>query len=205
MSDSSVPSSLTRRLLSTATAASVGLGAGLGVSSVGHVPAPSPEVLLAMEIGAHYEGLRFTPYRDGGGVWTVCRGITGPAVDQAARTGKRYSEAECKRLELAHYAQAERDARRLYRHWGSYNMWVRASMLDMLYNLGAAQVGASTHVREANAGRLDAACAQMLRWVWGRDARTGQKVRWAGLVKRRNATAEICAEWGRDGHFSAGV
>ena len=52
MSDSSVPSSLTRRLLSTATAASVGLGAGLGVSSVGHVPAPSPEVLLAMEIGA---------------------------------------------------------------------------------------------------------------------------------------------------------
>ena len=49
------------------------------------------------------------------------------------------------------------------------------------------------------------ACAQMLRWVWGHDAHTGQKVRWMGLVKRRNATAEICAEWGRDGHFSAGV
>ena len=201
MPDSSVPQSLRQRLLATALAAAgVGAGAGYTVADAPILASPSPEVLLAMEIGAHYEGLRLVPYRDGagGGVWTVCRGITGPAVVP----GKRYSEAECKQLELRHYLRVEREARRLYRHWADYNLWVRASMLDMLYNLGATQVGGSTHLRLANAGKLDEACAQMLRWVWGRDARTGQRVQWQGLKNRRATTTEICAEWGRDGHFT---
>ena len=47
------------------------------------------------------------------------------------------------------------------------------------------------------------ACEQMPRWVRGTVA--GQKVTLPGLVDRRGTTRELCAEWGRDGHFSSSV
>lgn len=199
-STSSVPSFLRTRLLAVALAAG---GAGFGAASIATntVDSPSPELLLAMELGAYYEGVRFTPYQDAGGIWTVCRGITGAAV----KRGKTYTEAECKQLELTHYQRVEREAKQLYTHWSEYNIWVRASMLDMLYNLGSPQVRTSTHRKLANAGDLPGACLQMTRWVWGRDARTGKKVQWNGLVERRGTTAELCSSWGRDGHFSSEV
>lgn len=37
------------------------------------------------------EGTEYTPYRDVGGVWTVCQGITGPQVIP----GRTYSKEEC--------------------------------------------------------------------------------------------------------------
>ena len=43
---------------------------------------------------ASWEGTEFTPYRDLGGVWTVCEGVTGPAVIP----GKVYSRQECRDL-----------------------------------------------------------------------------------------------------------
>lgn len=202
-SPSSVPSGLRGRLLSIGLAASLGAGTGFATSELtgADAPALSTAVLLAMELGDHYEGVRFTPYRDTGGIWTVCRGITGAAV----RPGKTYTEHECKQLEITHYQRIEREAKSLYTHWHSYNPWVQASMLDMLYNLGAGQVRQSTHRKLANAGDLTGACQQMTRWVYGRLASTGQKVQLAGLVKRRTTSAELCADWGRDGHFSMQV
>lgn len=38
-----------------------------------------------------FEGVRLTPYRDVGGVWTVCAGVTGALVIP----GKTYTAAEC--------------------------------------------------------------------------------------------------------------
>ncbi|WP_375708228.1 glycoside hydrolase family protein [Delftia acidovorans] len=54
-----------------------------------------------------------------------------------------------------------------------------------------------------NAGQLDAACQQMPRWVYG--TVNGVPTRLPGLVDRRDATRELCAQWGRDGHFSAAL
>ncbi len=166
---------------------------------------PSAEVLLAMELGAHFEssGRHIgTPYVDRlgrGQPLTVCNGITGPEVV----AGRQYSREDCKRLELPRYLQAERDAKRLFVHWATYNVWVRASILDMIYNLGVQAVADSSMRRLANAGDLVGACAQMPRWVYGTVA--GQRARLPGLVDRRDTTRELCAEWGRDGHFSAGL
>lgn len=200
---SSVPSGLRGRLLSVGLAASIGAGTGFATSELTDTDAPvlSTSVLLAMELGNHYEGVRFTPYRDTGGIWTVCRGITGAAV----RPSKTYTETECKQLEIAFYQRIEREAKSLYTHWNSYNPWVQSSLLDMIYNLGSGQVRSSTHRKLANAGDLTGACQQMTRWVYGRLASTGQKVQLAGLVKRRTTSAELCADWGRDGHFSSVV
>jgi lysozyme len=73
----------------------------------------------------------------------------------------------------------------------------------MVYNLGPSVLDGTTLVRLGNAGDLVGMCEQMPRWVRG--TVNGQKVVLPGLVDRRATTRELCAEWGRDGHFSAGL
>ncbi|GHC72522.1 lysozyme [Pseudorhodoferax aquiterrae] len=189
---------LRKRLL--AAAASVALAGGAYVASQ-----PSAEVLLAMELGAHFEssgrhiGKPYVDRLGRGQPLTVCNGVTGPDVV----ADRYYTPDDCHRLELPRYLQAERDAKRLFVHWVTYNVWVRASILDMIYNVGAQAVADSSMRRLANAGDLVGACAQMPRWVYGTVA--GQRTKLPGLVDRRDTTNELCAEWGRDGHFSAGL
>lgn len=191
---SKLPKNLKARLL--ATALSLGLiGGGAYVHQ--NSQHPSPAVQLAMELGTHYEGSRLEAYQDTAGVWTICKGITHGVTPTSV-----YTPQQCHQLELAHYQELEHTATQLYTHWHSYNPWVQASMLDMLFNLGAPQVKNSTHLTLANQGNLEAACAQMPRWVWATDAATGQRVQLAGLKNRRQTTAELCSQWGRTGHFS---
>ena len=163
----------------------------------------SDAVKLAMVLGSYYESsFRHigTPYVDRlgkGQPLTVCNGITGAGVV----AGRYYTPADCKRLELPKYLAAEKAAKRLFTRWGSYNIWVRASIIDMIYNLGEATVAASTLRAQANAGAdFEVWCPQMQRFVYGTVG--GKKTRLPGLVARREATAELCRDWGRDGHFS---
>lgn len=191
---------LRNRLLATA--------AGLAAAAAGGYVAtkeagPSPAVALASEIGLHYEssGRHIgTPYIDRlgkGQPLTVCAGVTGPEVV----AGRYYRPEDCERLERPKYREAERQARRALRNWDTYNVWVQASFIDMAYNVPSALEPSTTVMRLANAGQLDAACQQMPRWVYG--TVNGVPARLPGLVDRRDATRELCAQWGRDGHFSA--
>lgn len=188
------------RLLALATSLAVGTTGALYVGNQ-----PSAEVILAMELGAYFEssGKHIgKPYVDRvgkGQPLTVCNGVTG----QEVVAGRYYSPDDCKRLERPKYLEAERAAKRLFKHWVLYNVWVRASLIDMIYNLGEAAVAASSMRTLANAGNLAAACAQMTRWVYG--TVSGQRVILNGLVDRRQTTAELCSDWGRDGHFSAEI
>ncbi len=199
---SRVPAALRNRLIALTVAIAAGTA---GVGTYVGASQPSAEVLLAMEIGAHYEsGGRHigTPYVDKigkGQPLTVCNGITGPEVV----AGRYYTPDDCKRIELPRYLEAERAAKRLFRFWSTYNVWVRASIIDMLFNLGEPKVATSTLLAKGNAGDLAGMCAQMPRWVYGTVNR--QPVRMPGLIGRRGTTEELCADWGRDGHFSAAV
>lgn len=188
------------RLVKVALALTIAGAGAAGSYFASQIP---PEVALAMEIGAHYEssGRHIgKPYVDSigkGQPWTVCNGITGPEVDPV----RTYTREDCKRLELPKYREAAQQARAALRHWGAYNVWVRASFIDMVFNVGPAALDGTTIQRLANAGDLAAACEQMPRWVHG--TVNGQKVRLPGLVDRRATTRELCAEWGRAGHWSA--
>lgn len=195
---SKIPSVLRNKLMALAT------GFALGAATLVAVDQPSAEVQLAMEIGAHYEssGRHIgKPYRDmigKGQPWTVCNGVTGPEVDPS----KYYTADDCKRLELPKYLEAERAAKLLFKHWSDYNVWVRAGLIDMIFNLGESTVAASTLRAQANAGQpFDVWCPQMQRFVYG--TVNGKKTRLDGLAKRRDTTAELCRDWGRDGHFSS--
>lgn len=197
---SKVPEALRNRLLQVATALALGAAT---VALVPGEPPPSDAVRLAMEIGAFYESSNRhigTPYIDKAGKgqpWTVCAGITGAGVVP----GKTYTREDCKRLELPRYRRAEAQAAQALRHWRSYNVWVRASFIDMAFNVPSALEPDTTIMRRANAGDLAGACLQMPRWVYG--TVNGRSARLPGLVGRRATTAELCAEWGRDGHFSS--
>lgn len=191
---------LKKRLLSIA----VGLGIGAGTTVYMTAPiAPSPEVQLARELGAYFEssGRHIgTPYIDRNGKGqplTVCAGVTGSEVV----AGRYYTQDDCKRLELQKYQQAERIAVRSLKHWEDYNVWVRASFIDVAYNVPDA-LGADTRLTHLANDRndLQAVCMQMPRWVFG--TVNGVKTRLPGLIDRRETTRELCAEWGRSGHFS---
>lgn len=186
------------RLLKAALAIAVGAA---GVITY-QVQQPSAAVQLAMELGSHFEssGRHIgTPYVDKlgkGQPLTVCNGVTGDGVV----AGRTYSPDDCKQLERPRYLEAERQASAALVHWSTYNPWVQASFIDMVYNLGPSVLDGTTIAGLANAGDLTGACAQMPRWVRGTVA--GKKVTLPGLVDRRTTTAELCAEWGRTGHFS---
>ncbi|KQP43901.1 lysozyme [Pseudorhodoferax sp. Leaf274] len=191
---------LRNRLLAIAASAVLASGTAYVASQQ-----PSAEVVLAMELGSHFEssGRHIgTPYVDHlgkGQPLTVCNGITGPGVE----AGRYYTREDCHRMELPRYREAEKQAKNRLRYWDTYNAWVRASFIDMVFNLGPGALDGTTIQRLANAGDLAGACAQMPRWVYG--TVSGQRTRLPGLEARRDATRELCAEWGKDGHFSAGL
>lgn len=160
-------------------------------------------LVIAGVLGSYYEGtgptqrtasgaLIYLSYRDTGGIWTVCHGVTGPMVGPLSR----YTEAECAGMERKHYASAERAARRLFTDYDRYNEWQQAALIDWLYNLGEGPATVnSTLRRKFNAGDVDGGCRELVKWVNGRVK--GQLVRLPGLVDRREATAELCLKWGR--------
>lgn len=155
-------------------------------------------VAIAVAFGAWFEGtgptrrapdgtLQYRAYQDTGGVWTACHGVTGPAIVP----GQWYTQADCDALESAAYTSALRDARALFDGFDQLNAWQQAALLDMVYNLGRTRLASSTLRRKLNAGDVPGACAEMVRWVNGRD-RAGQLVTLGGLVKRRAASRELC-------------
>ena len=196
---------LRRRLIEAALALTVGAAGGVATHYAAQPVRPSAAVVLAMELGAHFEssgrhiGMPYIDKLGKGQPLTVCNGVTGAGVV----AGRYYTTDDCKRLELPRYLEAERQARAALRHWDSYNVWVQASFIDMVYNVGPGVLDGTTIARLANTGNLAGACAQMPRWVRGTVG--GKSVALPGLIDRRDTTRELCAEWGRDGHFSAGL
>lgn len=188
-----IPETLRTRLAAVAlllpSAAVVG-GTAYLYAGDRYVPA---EVVAAMEVGSYYEssGRHIgTPYRDTlgkGQPWTVCAGVTGAGVVP----GKYYTEDDCRRLELPRYMRVYAETRQMFDRWDSYDTWARASLIDMTWNVGAANVAGSTMRKLANAGNLTAACEAQKAWVLG--TVNGQKQRLPGLVNRRGATRDLCA------------
>ncbi|MET3915164.1 lysozyme [Variovorax sp. OAS795] len=131
------------------------------------------------------------PYKDTGGVWTVCRGVTGPEVIPT----RRYTAAECRALEEKHLAIAEAAARRYITSYDQLNKWQQAALIDWFYNLGAnpATLG-STLRAKFNAGDIEGGCDELSRWVKGRVK--GELVTLNGLVDRRGTGEELCLHWG---------
>ncbi len=149
--------------------------------------------VIAGAMAATFEGIRFHPYGDVGGVPTVCEGVTaaslppGVTIDPA----HTYTPAQCVQLD----SYAEHKAQLIVDRTVHVPLTQpqRAALTDFVYNEGEGHWLESEALREFNRGHIQAGCngllptaAQPKRWV----SAQGKILR--GLVERRQAEWQLC-------------
>lgn len=134
-----------------------------------------------------WEGRRYVPYQDAGGVWTVCDGHTGADII----IDRTYSDPECDALTLrdARIAEAGVDKYLLR----PVPVETKAAFISFTFNVGVKAFGNSTLLKRANAGDIRGACDQLSRWVYVKGVllRGLQNRRYLG-DKTRISERELC-------------
>ncbi|NIF20278.1 lysozyme [Candidatus Pantoea multigeneris] len=135
---------------------------------------------IATAVIPSLEGKPPKPYRDVGGVWTVCYGHTGKDIV----IGKTYSQQEC-------LALLNRDLATVAAQIDPYIKkpvpeTTRAALYSFAYNVGAKNFKTSTLLYRLNQGDTAGACDQLRRWVYV------DGVKWKGLANRREVERDIC-------------
>ncbi|MFM7945892.1 lysozyme [Hafnia paralvei] len=145
------------------------------------------------------EGNSLTAYRDGSGIWTICRGATmvdGKPVVQ----GMRLTQSKCDQVNAI-----ERDKALA---WVERNIHVpltepqKAGVASFCpYNIGPGNCFPSTFYKRLNSGDRKGACEAIRWWIkdGGRDCRLtkGKKNGCYGQVERREQESALTC-WGLD-------
>ncbi len=126
------------------------------------------------------EGQRSTPYRDQGGVWTVCSGITGADVIP----GHHYSDKECDALLVKHLIPVKKAVDAAVKV--PIDEYTRAALYSFAYNVGVGAFRHSALLRHLNAGNTIEACNDLRQWVYV------NKQRNRGLINRREIDRQVC-------------
>lgn len=152
-------------------------------------------VVMAASVAMGFEGYRETPYRDVGGVLTVCYGHTG-VVEM-----RQYQRAECEAFLRHDMAEANAIVRRCVGREMPLN--VEAALTDFTYNKGPGRAGKgadrgkdgfcilksgkpSTIRLKAMAGDWAGVCEQFQYWT------SANGIQYAGLVRRSAADRTLC-------------
>jgi lysozyme len=140
---------------------------------------------MAISFTGSNEGKSNTPYRDSGGVWTVCHGQTGVTM-------RYYSDGECDAMfgdALANFATSLAASTPGY---AAMSDGVKTATLDFAYNVGIGAYNGSTYRKRIIAGD-PGACDELLKWrfVSGRDCKVRSNNCY-GVWMRRNAEWEMC-------------
>lgn len=150
--------------------------------SKGKVAAGGLAAVLALSavVIARWEGVRYTPYQDVVGVWTVCYGHTGPDIVP----GKKYTKAECDALLDEDMREANGYVRRCVAR--PMPIEVEAALTSLVFNTGPKPVCSGTPGRFAKAGDWANACKSLdlYKFAGGRVYR--------GLVLRRADERALC-------------
>ncbi|ECO1013668.1 lysozyme [Salmonella enterica subsp. enterica serovar Newport] len=126
------------------------------------------------------EGVRYQPYQDVVGVWTVCYGHAGKDIIP----GKTYTKAECQALLDKDLALVAARIDPLIKVGIPESE--RAAFYSLAYNVGTGAFAKSTLLKKLNAGDQAGACNELKRWTYA-----GGK-QWKGLVTRREIEREVC-------------
>ncbi|SUC00005.1 phage lysozyme [Proteus vulgaris] len=135
---------------------------------------------IALVVIAHFEGVRYEPYRDVAGVLTVCYGHTGKDIIQ----GKRYTQQECDALLQNDFIKTQQQVDALIKV--PLDDYTKAALYSFAFNVGTTAFARSTLLKKLNAGDSAGACEEIKRWVYAEG-----KV-WRGLVSRREAESALC-------------
>lgn len=142
------------------------------------------------------EGNSLTAYRDGSGIWTICRGATlvdGKPVSQ----GMKLTQAKCDAVNAK-----ERDAALA---WVDKNIHVKLTEPQKAgiasfcpYNIGPGKCFPSTFYQRINAGDRKGACEAIRWWIkdGGKDCRVRSNNCYGQIERRDQESALAC--WGID-------
>lgn len=130
------------------------------------------------------EGVRYNPYKDVVGVWTVCYGHTGKDII----LGKTYTKAECDALLNKDLATVARQINPYIKT--TIPETTLGALYSFVYNVGAGNFKTSTLLYKINQGDVAGACDQLRRWIYA------GKQQWKGLITRREIEREVCL-WGQ--------
>ncbi len=145
----------------------------------------------ALAIGSQFldetEGNKLVAYRDGVGIWTICRGITAGVYP-----GQRLTKQECDARNLEALKAADADLRRIAPNVQLSDAQRAGIISFCTYNLGATKCKSTTFYAMLVDGNQPGACKQILRWIHdgGRDCRVDVSCR--GQVTRRAQEVELC-------------
>ena len=142
------------------------------------------------------EGNSLTAYRDGAGIWTICRGAT--LVDgKPVRQGMKLTQAKCDTVNAK-----ERDAALA---WVDKNIHVKLTEPQKAgiasfcpYNIGPGKCFPSTFYQRINAGDRKGACEAIRWWIkdGGKDCRVRSNNCYGQIERRDQESALAC--WGID-------
>lgn len=130
-----------------------------------------------------FEGLRLSAYRCPAGIMTIGYGHTSAAGSPTVTSGLVISRDDAERILRADLGQYE----------NAVNKYVEANLtqnqFDALvcftYNIGVGALAKSTLVKKINAGKLDEAPAEFMKWTRG----GGREL--PGLIRRRRAEVKL--------------
>lgn len=105
-----------------------------------------------------FEGLRLTSYQDGGGVWTIGYGHTGPDIASHVTISQAQAERYL-RADLVTAVHAVEQDVKVPLTQGEFD-----ALVDFTFNVGSGALQMSTLLRLLNAGEYEAAAAQFARW-----------------------------------------
>ena len=174
--------------------AKIRYGLSAAVLALIAVGAPAPDILD--QFLDEKEGNHTTAYRDGSGIWTICRGAT--MVDgKPVFPGMKLSKEKCDQVNAI-----ERDKALA---WVEKNIRVpltepqKAGIASFCpYNIGPGKCFPSTFYKRINAGDRRGACEAIRWWIkdGGRDCRIRSNNCYGQVSRRDQESALAC--WGID-------
>ncbi len=140
------------------------------------------------------EGMRINAYPDGGGIWTICGGVTRVEGKPVVK-GMKLTAEQCAKIDAIEQKKAL--------DWVDRNVKVPLTEIQKVgiasfcpWNIGPGNCFPSTFYRKLNAGDLIGACKEIKRWIWdgGKDCRIRSNNCY-GQIERRDQESELSC-WG---------
>lgn len=114
---------------------------------------------IAAHFIAPFEGISYKAYRDGGGIWTICRGHT-----KDVHEGDVATPEQCKQWYVEDINEAQDVYDQFVLRENPAN--VKAAAISFIFNTGRNKFIHSTLMAKLNTGKRAAICEQYLRWKY---------------------------------------
>ncbi|WP_440863247.1 lysozyme [Symbiopectobacterium purcellii] len=153
--------------------------------------------VMMAQFQSEKEGMRLTAYPDGGGIWTICGGVTWVEGKPVVK-GMKLTAERCAKIDAIEQKKAL--------DWLDRNVNVPLTEVQKVgiasfcpWSIGPAKCFTSTFYRKLNAGDLMGACKEIKRWMWdgGKDCRIRSNNCY-GQIERRDQESELSC-WGMGG------